>query len=202
MSMRTRTTIFNAALLRTGNTEVIESEGSEIWRALDANYDEIVRSAFESGDGVYPFGKSRTTLTGRSEGTLGYSDSYALPSDCIHVVEVYIDSYAAADVLEAWELDGDNLVINASNRTIEVEYIRQGAEGEWSALFARGVQFRLEAVIKDAEEESQEAQAKEAEADMQFAKASVKASKNRSQRRAWKSGGGRLIRARRTRDAH
>lgn len=197
MAVRSKTTIFNAALVRTGHSE--DQNGSALWEALDANYDEIVRGAFEDGDGVYPFGKARVSLTSRTSGTLGYEDAYALPSDVIHIIEVYLNGYAAADLLEDWEIDGVNnrLEVDAKQRPVEIEYVKEGLEYRWSARFALGVQRRLEAVIKDVLEETEEAAMKEQEADLQFMKGSVKASKNRSQRRVAKKYGGRLTRARR-----
>lgn len=166
---------------------------------MEANYDEIVRQAFEDGDGVYPFGKKRTTLTGRSTGTFGFDDAYALPDDVIHVIEVFFNEKAASDLLEAWEIDGVNntLQVNGSERTIEIEYVMQGLEHTWSANFAKAIQRKLEAVIKDVLEESEESMAKDQDADFILLKAGVKSAKNRSQRRVWKRGGGRLIRARR-----
>lgn len=201
MAIRTRITIFNAALLRTGNDEVSDGDGSALWRALDANYDEIVREAFEMGDGVFPFGKVRQTLTSRSASTLGYTDAYALPDNLIHIVEVYLSTYSASDLLEPWEVDADGaLNVNAGTRTVEIEAIKVGLEHTWSAAFAKGIQRKLEGVIKDASEEFNEAMEKDAAGNQQIGLASVKASKNRSQRRAWKAGGGRLMRRRRTRD--
>lgn len=196
MAVRSKTTIMNAALLRCGREE---TQSGGIWRAMEANYDEIVRQCFEDGDGVYPFGKARVTLTSRSEGTFGYDDAYKLPNDVIHVREVFVDTYSASDLLLPWDVDATagQLLLNADGRTVEVEYVREGLEHTWSANFALAVQRRLEAVIKDAMEEFEESAAKEQEADFLVLKAGVKGSKNRSQRKVWKRGGGRLIRARR-----
>ena len=201
MTVRSKTTIFNAALLRCGRSDTTEGEGSDLWRAMEANYDEIVRAAFEDGDGAFPFGRVRRTLTGRSAGDFGFDDSFALPSDAIHIIEVYLNDCAASDLQEPWEVDGQNqtLLINANNRTVSVSAVKEGLEHTWSASFAKAVQRRLEAVIKDVEEEMDEAMAKDQEADFMLLKAGVKGNKNRSGRRVWKRGSGRLSRARRTR---
>lgn len=196
MAVRSKTTIFNAALLRTGNSE---SSDSGLIRAMDANYDEIVRQCFEDGDGAFPFGRARTTLTSRSTGTFGYDDAYVMPSAVVHVIEVYLNEVSCSNLLEPWEIDGSipALLVNAGSRTVELEYVREGLEHTWSAGFALAVQRRLEAVIKDVEEEFEESSAKDQDADFHLMKASVKGSKNRSTRRVWRRGGGRLVRARR-----
>lgn len=196
MAVRSKTTIFNAALLRTGHEE---TQSGGMWRAMEANYDEIVRQCFEDGDGVYPFGKARVTLTSRSDGTFGYDDAFTMPNDAIHVREVFLDTHSASDLLAPWDVDASQgkLLVNANERTVEIEYIREGLEHTWSANFALAVQRRLEAVIKDVMEEAEESAAKEQEADFFVLKAGVKGSKNRSQRNVWKRGGGRLMRARR-----
>jgi len=167
--------------------------------ALDANYDEIVRSCFEEGDGAFEFGRVRRELTSRAEGDFGFDDAFALPNDAIHITDVYLGGYSCADLLEPWEIDGETarLMVNASNRKAEIEYVRAGLEHTWSAQFAIAVQRKLEAVIKDCLEESAEAAAKEQEADFHLMKAGIKGSKNRSARRVWKLGGGRILRARR-----
>lgn len=197
MPVRTKTTIFNAALVRTGNSK--DQTSSPLWEAMDTNYDEIVRVALEDGDGVYPFGRSRETLTSRSDGTLGYDDAFKMPNSVIHVIEVYLNKCAASDMLVDWEIDGENhtLEISAKNKTVEIEFIKRGLEYTWSGIFAKGIQRRLEAVIKDVEEEVEESAAKDQDADFHFLKGSIKGSKNRSQKPVYKRHGGRLVRARR-----
>lgn len=163
------------------------------WQALEANYDEIVRAAFE--DQKFPFGKTRVQLSSRSEGRFGFDDAFVYPSEIIHIDDVYLNNRRAADLLEAWEVDAETreLMINASGRTVEIDGIKRGLEYTWSGKFALGVQRRLEAVIKDVIEEAEEASAKDADADFQFMKAGVKGSKNRSLRKF--RGAGRLSRA-------
>lgn len=198
MAIRSREKIIDAALLRCGRG--IASQEVNLAQVIDANYDEIVRAAFEDGDGNYPFGRRRETLTSRSEGRLGYDDAYKVPDGALQIVEVYFNKCAAADILEPWDFDGEtgSVVLNAGGRTIEIEMVFAGLEHHWSANFAKGIQRRLEAVIKDFLEELEESMVKDQEADALFMKAGIKASKNRSQRRMFKPGGGRLVRARRT----
>lgn len=174
---------------------MVEADGSDIWQALDANYDEIVREAFEGQE--YPFGKSRQELTGRQAGTFGYDDAFLMPIDVIHISEVYLNDCSARDLQEKWEINAETrqLLIDASNRKVEIEFIKVGMEYTWSAKFARGVQRRLEAVIKDVLEEMEESQALDSEADMHFLSAGTKASKNRSGTKVRR--GGRLTRAHR-----
>lgn len=193
--MRSRTTIFNAALLKTGNDPTSEGEGTFIWQVLEANYDDIVRAAFE--DKEFPFGKARVTLTSRADGDFGYDDAYTMPSDVIHVQDVYLNEYRAEDLNESWEINSETneLMINAGTRTVEIEYIKVGLEHTWSAKFALSIQRSLEALIKDVQEEVEESQALQNEADWRLMKAEVKASKNKSDRRVRK--GGRLILAHR-----
>ncbi|MFY0633682.1 MAG: hypothetical protein JXQ91_07715 [Vannielia sp.] len=204
MAMRSKETIFDAALLRCGRSRT--GGDANLREAMDANYDEIVRAAFEEGDGVYHFGRARSVLTGRSAGIMGYDDSYALPNDCLHVIEVFYRTgtkdYAAADLLETWEVDGENnaVLLNSEERTVSVDYVRSGQESRWSAPFAQGIQRRLEAVIKDYLEETEESLSKDSAADAAFMSAGIKGSKSRSKRPAFKRHGGRLKRARFTVD--
>lgn len=197
MAQRSKLTIFNAALTRTGNDPTTEGEGSIIWQALEANYDDIVRAAFEEGE--YPFGKTRIALESRSAGRFGYDDAFTYPVHVIHIYDVFLNKHRASVLGEAWDVDASTrqLMINASSRSVEIEGIREGQEHTWSGKFTNGIQRRLEAVIKDVEEEVEESAAKDSEAEFQFLKAGVKASKNRSRRKF--RGDGRLTRAHRGR---
>lgn len=195
MAQRSKITLFNAALTRTGNNASTEGEGSQIWSALESNYDEIVRSAFEEAE--FPFGRSRVTLTSRSDGELGYEDAYTYPEEVLHINDVYLNDVKASVLQEAWEVDAAQrkLMIDADGRTVAIEILKVGQEHTWSGKFASGIQRRLEAVIRDVLEEVEESAAKDSEADFQFMKAGVKGSKNRSKGKA--RIGGRLIRAHR-----
>lgn len=197
MSVRTRTTLFNAALLRTGNSQVTEGDGDDYWQALEANYPDIVRSAFEGGK--FPFGRGRVELTSRSDGSFGFDDAYTYPTTVLHVDEVFFDGISASDLCEEWELDADDLqlMVNARNRKIEIEFIKEGQEHRWSASFAKGIQRQLEAVLKDVEQEFQEAISKDEDGDAILGMASVKASKNRSPKPYYRRGTGRVFRRRR-----
>lgn len=195
MAVRSKITIFNAALLRTGNSDVTEGDGSFIWQALEANYDEIVREAFEGQE--YTFGKKRIVLTSRTSGDFGYEDGFVYPSEVIHIVDVYLNDIRASDLGESWEVDAsaNKILIDARERTVAIEVIRVGLESTWSAKFTRGIQRRLEAVIKSVEEEEAEADMLDAKADVLFLRAGVKSSKNRSEERIRR--GGRLTQAHR-----
>ena len=199
MTLRTKVTLFNAALTRMGHESLVDGQGSALWVALEANYDDIVLAALEEGDGNYPFSRSRQELTSRSSGDFGFEDVFKLPANAIHVVEAYLDKVSCERLGEPWEVDGvtQSLLINASQRKVEVEYVRSGLEHTWSAAFAQGIQRALEAVINDAEEESAEAIRKQDASEYQLLKAGVKASKNRSAKPVFRRGGGRLHRARR-----
>lgn len=201
MAVRTKNTIFNAALLRIGFSET--SSGGRLWRAMEANYDEIIRAAFEVGDGNFPFGRKHIPLTSRSDGNFGFDDSFLLPSDVIHVAEVYLGGVACSDLMEPWEIDGEAgaVLVNASARETAVRAVVAGLEHTWSGSFTLAIQKRLEAVIKDALEEFQESNAKDQEADFLILGASVKSSKNRSNNRVFKQGRGRLLAARRSRSS-
>lgn len=194
MAQRSKQTIFNAALLRTGNTETTTGK---VYRAMEANYDEIVRLCFEDGGGAFPFGRARVALTSRSAGEYGFEDSYALPDELIQIIDVFINDIAAADLRVPWETSDGKLHIDANSGTIEIEYLRANQEASWSPSFATAVQRRLEAVIKDVEEETGEAAAKDQDADFLALKAGVKGSKGRSAKPVRNRNRGRLIVARR-----
>lgn len=195
MSQRSKITLFNAALTRTGNVASTEGDGSIVWQALENNYDEIVRAAFEGQE--YPFGRTRIKLTSRAEGRFGYDDAFTYPSEVIHITDVFLDDCRAVDLQEAWELDAETreLMIDAGTRIVEIEALKVGLEHTWSSQFALGIQRRLEAVIRDVLEEVEESAAKDAEGDFALMKASVKGSKNRSRNKF--RAGGRLVRAHR-----
>ena len=199
MALRSKDTIFNAALLKCGREDTETGGSGDLWRAMDSNYDEIVRAAFEDGDGNLPFGRQREALTSRSASEYDFDDAYELPDGCLQVVEVYFDDYSASDLEERWETDGESIHLDASSRAIEIEYVKAGQESKWSANFALGIQRRLEAVIYGFLEEYDDAELRDQQADVFFMKSGIKASKNRSQRRVWKRGGGRLVRTRRRR---
>jgi hypothetical protein len=201
MPVRTKHTIFRAALHRVGYSEA--SQDSALWRALEANYDEIVRAAFEDGGGVFPFGKKHLTLTSRSDGNFGFEDSFVFPMSVIHVTQVYLAGVSCTDLKEPWDIDGESnaVLVNAAEREVKIDGVVEGQEYTWSAAFTLVIQRRLEAVVKDVLEETQEAQAKEQDADFLMMKAGVKGSKNRSANRLFKKGRGRLLTARRTRSS-
>lgn len=200
MALRSKQTIFDAALLRCGYDKNNGDAGHR--DAMEANYDEIVRSAFEDGDGSYTFGREYQKLTSRAEGSYGYDDAFTLPNRAISIVEVYLDERPCADLLEAWEYDATRnaIMINARERDVHVRFISEGQEHTWSGGFAQGIQRRLEAVIKDRQEEPEEASMKEQEADYKFMKAGIKGSKQRNARPFVRHGSGRLMRTRRTPD--
>ncbi|MBL4898128.1 MAG: hypothetical protein JKX76_00640 [Colwellia sp.] len=199
MAVRSKNTIFNAVLLRVGFSEA--SEGSGLWQALEANYDDIVRAAFEIGDGVFPFGRKHITLVSRADGNFGFDDSFLLLNSVIHVIEVHLDRVSCSDLQEPWEIDGEAgaLLVNAGTRKVQIDAVIEGLEHTWSSAFTSVIKKRLEAVIKDVLEESEESAAKDQDADFLMLQASVKSAKNRSHRRFWKKGRGRLLMARGTR---
>ena len=193
MSVRTKISLFNAALTRHGLGKVTEADGSPLWEALNANYSDIVQRHFERQE--FPFGKARHTLTSRSAGTFGYDDAFAMPGDTLHVLQVYLDDIKADIWGEKWEVDASSnqLLISAGTRTVAIETIVEGQEASWSAWFATAVQRDLEAVIKSVMEETSEANALTSEAEYIAMQAGVKGSKNRSETRVRR--GGRLARA-------
>lgn len=192
MAVRTKLTIINAALTRLGwNTTTLGSGRPEVL-ALEQNYDEIVRSAFEMNQ--FPFGKGIQILTSRSDGDFGFDDAYLYPIDVLHVREVWLGDYKASDIDEEWELEVENRLIhlNAEERVVTLEYHKTGLEHTWSGTFTRAIQLKLEAVLKDFAEETREAQEKEAEAEHILTKSIVKSSKNRSPHRLFRPGRLRL----------
>lgn len=195
MAMRSKETLFNSAIFNTGNRP---GDQTGLWEAMEANYDEIVRAAFEDAGPSLPFGRKREVLTSRADGDFGYDDAFKFKAEVLHIFDVFLNDVSAADLWEPWEIDlsTSQLMINASARTVAIEYVRVGQEHTWSANFAQGIQRELEAVIKEVEEEPEEAELKSAQAAAKLLKASVKGSKNRSKRPVFNRGGGRIRRAR------
>lgn len=194
MPQRSKTTIFNAALTRCGLTSITEGEGSSIWLAMDANYDEIVREAFEGGS--FPFGRGQLELTSRADSDLiDYDDAFVVPGYVLHIEHLYLNNDLAEDLLERWEFRGSDSTIHlsADSRKITIQYRASGLENTWSSAFSLGVQRKLEAVIKDVEEETEESELKEARGDQMLLQAGFKASDSRNKRKMFKRG--RLVRA-------
>lgn len=197
MTMRTKESIINAALLHVGH----RSEGSQgVSEAIEANYDEIVRAAFEESGASVTFGRKRVTLTSRTTGTLGFDDQFAIPNDVISIFRVFIGGVDASDLRRDWEVDATvpALLVDSGNEAVEIEYLREGLEYTWSANFALSVQRSIEAVIKSVIEETEEGALKSQEADHYLMKAGINGSKERSARPFYR-GAGRIVRSRNTR---
>lgn len=182
--MRSRLTIMNMALSASGQPgkEVTEASTGPEYALMDRWYAEIVASVFEDGD--FHFGKRRYTLTTRSAGDFGFDDAWLLPSDVLHIIEVYVSGYATED----WERNGDYLYIDAESG-VAIEYIVAGQEDKWTAKAAIAVATALEALLRrSVNEEYEEARDTEQRANFLAQIAGTHSSKQRGRRRGFQKG--------------
>lgn len=181
---RSKITLYNAALRRAGEVkDLVDGDTAPEFGVLERNYPEIVGEAFETTR--LDFGKARAPLTTRSDGDFGFTHRYLLPEDFLAVLGVYVDDH---ETRHDWEIVGDHLYIDDDD-DVEIEYIRQGSESQWSSTFANGIIHKLAALIKSAvHEEPEEAQQLDQMADHKLIKAGILASKQRAQRRPYKAG--------------
>jgi hypothetical protein len=188
--MTSKVDIFNAALAATGNNAVSDHDGSDEWDILDANYALIVSDCFEE---VEPnFGMVwRHSLTGRFNGDTDLPDAYTLPTNLLAIRSVYVNDIFWPE----WRSDNSTLWIDGDSG-VEIDYVREASEAQWSGKFRRAVQMYLEAVCyRGLNSDETEAERRELAAERMLLKAGAKSSQQRSPERTYQRS--RLMLARR-----
>ena len=178
-------TIFNSALVAQGLQEItLEDDGLAEFRVLSRNWPVIVEAELE--DGQYYFARREVEVSSAVSGKFGFSHAFLVPAGAIHVRRVWDASDARADI--DYVQDGTYVHANHAG-PVTLEYVEVAAESLWSANFARGVQFRLEAVILRAlKEEPAEAAAMEEQAETYFQRARTNSTRARSAKSPYRVG--------------
>lgn len=176
----------NAALVSQGLDEAVsETDTTDEFNLLTRNWPTIVESELE--EGLYNFTREEATLASRSDGLFGYPDSYLVPGDSIHVRRLWGEA-ADGTRIETyhWTQDGTRVHVD-KNDGVTIEYIKVSDPSVWSAAFAKGIQYKLEAVIRRAVwEEMSEARFLDQMAKEEFERARVISSRSRSAQEPFK----------------
>lgn len=170
--------IMNAALLSQGYDEIIaQNDGSDEWRVLSRNWPIIVEAELE--DGNYHFTRRQANLLTRQDGLFGFKDAYVLPINALHVRSLWLETTAGMRDLDVlWGQDGERVFVDCPNGVF-IDYVEAATESLWSANFAKGVQFRLEAVLSRVKEEPRVAMGLEEMAMDHFDRARKNSSRSR-----------------------
>lgn len=182
--MHSKLTIMNMALSASGQPgkEVTEASTGPEYALMDRWYPDIVGAVFEDGD--FHFGKERYTLTNRSAGDFGFDDKWLLPSNVLHIIEVFVDAYPTED----WEWNGDYLYIDA-NTGVVIEYVVANQEAKWSSKARIAVATKLEALLRrSVNEEYEESRDTDQMANFLIQMAGTHSSKQRGPRRGFRKG--------------
>ncbi|MGL6210810.1 MAG: hypothetical protein ACRC14_13385, partial [Paracoccaceae bacterium] len=167
--------IMNAALISEGFDEiVVEADGSDEWRLLSRNWPQIVESELERG--LYNFSRKQANLQSRQPGAFGYDDAYLVPSDALHVRQVWTEDDGGDRQLIQWHQDGLRVYVNEP-AGVWIEYLEAADPSFWGAIFSRGVQLKLQAVLLQVKEEHAQARMMEERAENVFQEARTVSSK-------------------------
>lgn len=173
-----RLDIINAALLATGCMPLdAEGDGSLEWELLSGNWQQIVEAELEDGQYAYSVIEEEVA-TREGDGRFNFDDRYATPASALHVRAIWTETTAGKRTyLNEWEQDGTSISCNAASG-IWVEYVEVIGVDEFPALFAQGIQFKLEALIYRAvREEATMAREREQWAEEKLQRARTRSSK-------------------------
>lgn len=187
--------IMNAALAQRGWDEVVSvNDGTPEFRLMQRQWPRIVEAELE--DGNYEFSRQEITLVALTPGRYGFDNSFQLPADTLHVRHVWFEVSGTRTTCDHWSMDDDGLYLTLpAGADCVIEYIHTSDAAAWSARFATGVQYKLEAaLLRGLEGEAQEAAQMDQAGEIEFQKARTKSSKSKSPDPITRQGG--LARAR------
>lgn len=180
--------IINAAATRTGNAPITSLNGSSIVAIVaKANYELLVEGELSN----YPWKRaSKIKQLARISSTAGdppepWTAAYQLPTDLTEIRTVRI---AGASI--DYEVHGDTILCDAAESDeVILHYVWRANESDWPAWFRLGMIMRCEAMfLRGIGERYREAEARDAAADAQFAKASNRDSQSQPSRNPVRSG--------------
>ena len=136
-------TMTNDALLLTGNnTFNAPQDGSPEWNVCSAAYDKGLRRLLDEHN--WKFAKVIETVDERTDpDDPAWSDAYAKPEGCIHVVRVMDTD---GNLLTDWKILGTKILVN-DDAGIMVEFIEDIDPNEWPGLFVDSMMHFLFAGI-------------------------------------------------------
>lgn len=171
--------LMNAALVAEGFDEVLaENDGTVEWRLLSRNWPGIVEAELE--DSNLHFARKQAELLTRADGKFGFPDAYMVPADALHVRRLWTeDEQGVRDLSLEWAQDGTYVYVDEAEGVF-IEYSEAADTDFWSANFARGVQFKLQAILLTFREDRSAARDAEAQAEQYFQRARTNSSRGRS----------------------
>lgn len=183
-----RINLINSALLAQGQTEISDGDNSLEWRTLSTNWPMIVEAELQ--DGAYNFTLIEDELPTRAgDGIFGYTDAYTTPADALHVRNVWTEDSMGTRTDIDWYQGKTNINVDAATG-IFVEYVEASDPDQFSALFATGIQMKLEALIlRSMKEEYGNARDLEAMAEEKLQRARTNSSNSKAPRPLFRSGG-------------
>lgn len=181
--------IINAAATRTGNSPITSLSGSEIVAVVaKANYELLVEGELSN----YPWKRaskvkqlSRLDPDEMGEPPEPWTAAYQMPSDLTEIRTVKVAGRSID-----YEVHGDTILCDAAESDeVILHYVWRSAESDWPAWFRLGMIMRCEAMfLRGIGERYREAEARDAAADEQFAKASNRDSQSQPSRNPVRSG--------------
>lgn len=179
--------IMNAALLSRGHDEIVSvNDGSNEYRVLARNWPLIVEAELETGR--YSFTRHEEALASRINGKFGFTDGFLVPANALHVRRVWIEADDGERDRPEWTQDERAVYLDSPSGCV-IEYVAASEPDVWTANFARGVQYRLEALIARAfQEEAAEGRDREEAAEIAFQQARTLSSQSRSAKPAYRKG--------------
>lgn len=145
-----RISIINSALLRTGNNQCQENDGSDEWIAGSEAYDAEMPELLYEHD--WGFGSDIRTLvrTGASPHPM-FTDAYARPADALHIENVMwsLDGtgYQGANTSIPYGILGSSILCNAPSTAPLCQFIKAPPQGTWPPGFVKALRARIMAVL-------------------------------------------------------
>lgn len=182
--------IMNAALADRGWDAVTSmNDGTPEFRLMQRQWPLIVEAEIE--DGNYQFTRQEVTLVALTPGRYGFDNSFQVPAAALHVRHVWFETSGVRTTCDHWSMDSDGLYLTLpEGADCVIEYLASSDPAVWSARFARGIQYKLEAaLIRGLEGDASEAAQMDQAAEMEFQRARTNSSKAKSPDTVTRQGG-------------
>jgi len=117
--MPSQVDLCNKALRRLGEDPIIALDENSVWgRRCLAALPEVIRSVLSLD--YWRSATKRAVLAADAQTPIGYTSSYSLPSNCLHVVALKLSQY------EKWSIEGNKILTNnPKNAPLEIMYVRE-----------------------------------------------------------------------------
>lgn len=158
--------IINDSLLATGNEALnFEYDGSPEWTVGESAYRRAVAWALSKHR--WNFATTSIDLAGLLPDSPHqvFSKAYQLPSDCLHVQAVFLNSA----ILTEYEIV-DNKLCCRYDTGISIRYVRAPDMGQWPPMFSEIVTIKTEAgILRGLNEDTANAKQRDRDADIEIA---------------------------------